>query len=125
MKGCDRETRSGRALWCELHYRRAQRGADMNAPPKRGPGEPPPPCCLPWCERPGRALGLCTLHYQRQHYGKRLADDVRVMRPGTPCSVEGCEEPYIARGMCSFHYHRAVRGVPLGLPKGARRRKAA
>ena len=64
-------------------------------------------------------------HYQRQRNGTRLNADYRVMRPGAPCSVGGCEEPYIARGLCRMHYKRVERGVPLGLPKGARRRRAA
>ena len=125
MKGCERETRTGRSLWCDLHYRRARKGLDMDAPPRRGPGEPRPPCCLPWCERPARALGLCRLHWERQRTGKRLNDDLRVMRPGSPCSVEGCEETYIARGLCPMHYKRVERGIPLDLPKGTKRRKAA
>ena len=121
MKECERAPRTGRALWCELHYRRAQRGADLHAPAKRGPGEQPPPCCLPFCERPARALGLCWLHYHRQRNGTRLNAPYRVIKPGRICSVDGCGYPYVARGFCGTHYKRWHTGRVLDAPL---RRKA-
>lgn len=32
---------------------------------RRRPGEPPPPCGHPGCERPSRTRGFCQTHYVR------------------------------------------------------------
>ncbi len=69
-------------------------------------------CSFEGCTKDVLAKGLCTGHYQQQHYGKPLSP-LGVRAPQT-CSVAGCEKPYLARGWCSLHYERwRLHGDPL------------
>lgn len=60
------------ALGKEIAPARAQQPAVSTAPPKilpglsgrrRRPGEPPPKCGRPDCDRPSRTRGYCQTHY--------------------------------------------------------------
>lgn len=48
--------------FCQFHYRRWMRGADLTAPPYRSKTGP---CSVAECERPYSCRGFCRLHYRR------------------------------------------------------------
>lgn len=54
-------------------------------------------CSVEGCERPRRAKGLCSMHYQRQR------------TVGVECSIDGCGNKMHAKGMCQKHYNLARR----------------
>ena len=71
-----------------------------------------PPCAVSWCERPGRARGLCSGHHQRwAGTGKPdLAVFAAATRPGwfghaplRSCDVAGCRYGRSRRGLCGRH----------------------
>lgn len=71
------------------------------------------------CDRPARAKGLCTMHYQRvppeeMKYRKYL--------PGQKCEApDGCDRPIYVKGLCAAHYHRRWRGGRPEKTRHARR----
>jgi hypothetical protein len=75
-------------------------------------------CAAPGCERPARARGLCSAHYQRVRYqekklnmvssGAMSVQDARLRNPPRTCSIDGCDRPVKARGLCSAHYQRKL-----------------
>jgi hypothetical protein len=76
------------------------------------------------CNKPARAKGLCSKHYQRQRYAEKhpgAPKRVRVKKvprqkikravsrnKGT-CSVKDCGKPARARGLCAKHFMEWVR----------------
>lgn len=65
---------------CPAHYRRAKRGADVDAPlVARFPN--PAVCVIDNCGRKPLARGLCCAHYQRQRMGVSLAHPVKPYSP--------------------------------------------
>lgn len=60
---CERETRSARALYCEMHYYRLRRTGKLTARPwaARTPG----PCSVGDCENPAQDVGMCFKHAAR------------------------------------------------------------
>lgn len=70
-------------------------------------------CSINGCDKPPRARGWCTSHYNKwQRYGDpEIASRVggRVRNDG-PCSVEGCDRGGRRRkGLCPLHYNRWLR----------------
>lgn len=84
------------------------------------PDDPPPArkperrCAIRGCDRPFRAMGLCSVHYERLRRGKPL--EPVAVKPEKPkgCKVSGCEKPHKAKGYCAAHYmvHRSKTGDP-------------
>lgn len=70
MPGCGRR-HAARGL-CITHYRRLQRGMEIETPlrsfdPERG-------CSEPGCDRPHHANGLCDTHNKRRWRSERVSD---------------------------------------------------
>lgn len=74
-------------------------------------------CGVPECDKPSRARGLCTQHYQRmQKHGSTALPD-RPKASESPCSVDGCGTPAKgAYGWCHMHYRRWRLHGSLDLP---------
>lgn len=68
-------------------------------------------CRVEQCQKPSRAKGLCTMHYQRLRLTGEtgLADRERAVSSAGTCGHEDCERGIKARGLCSLHYERAFR----------------
>lgn len=80
-------------------------------------------CTEPECDRPLSKLGLCNMHYLRQHRHGSTANP----RPRQMCTAEGCDRPAQGRGLCKSHYYRWYMGseiqgpiapYPAKLPQG-------
>lgn len=69
------------------------------------------------CDKPARALGLCSGHYQRQRHGKDI-DTPLATRDGIrpECSVAGCDRDARTHAMCKMHAERLRMGRPLEPP---------
>lgn len=80
-------------------------------------GQSKPVCREPGCNRPARARGLCSKHYQRLRYREKRAAGNGKSEPGSGvprrgvglCEAEGCDQPVYARNMCSKHFMEWVR----------------
>jgi hypothetical protein len=59
-------------------------------------------CKAPGCERPSHALGLCNMHYKRQHNGWKGSTYQK--NKGRLCEADDCDRPAIAKGLCRNHY---------------------
>lgn len=71
-------------------------------------------CKIPGCDKPRKATGWCSMHYQRW---KRHGDPLKslYLQPPKKCSIDGCDSIVDARGWCSRHYQRwEHHGDPLG-----------
>lgn len=69
-------------------------------------------CSVEGCDKPARARGLCSRHYQRQRNAerRRAEGEQDLPRRGHgQCQVEGCQEVIYARQMCSKHFMQWVR----------------
>ncbi|RLB59790.1 MAG: hypothetical protein DRI34_00830 [Deltaproteobacteria bacterium] len=100
-------------------------GADPLKTPATGEARQPPEgakkkarrkpvkiCSVEGCDKPARARGLCSRHYQRQRYSERRqaeGDKGPPRRGQGQCEVEGCQEVVYARQMCSKHFMQWVR----------------
>jgi hypothetical protein len=85
-------------------------------------------CSFEGCEKPLRALGLCSGHRQQKARGEELRPLIRIERGVfKECSVEDCERPHRAKGLCDKHYHSAryqsVAGPPREQVSRPRRRQ--
>ncbi len=74
--GCKNPSRisfSGRRF-CQLHYARIRRGADLSMPVEvHGKIEPGSKCSVDGCEIDARySTGLCEIHYRRNRQGRRM-----------------------------------------------------
>lgn len=59
------------------------------------------------CDRPIKARGLCTAHYERFKKGRDVNAPMRKRKETlTPCSVPGCDSHSFARQLCQMHYWR-------------------
>lgn len=78
---CDRK--SVARGYCESHYRRWQKGADLDAPwgPTRPGPRPLRSCKVEWCARMVYAKVLCKEHYRRQREGRDLEQPFRSRQP--------------------------------------------
>lgn len=67
-------------------------------------------CSVNGCDRPTKARGYCSKHYQQQAVAYRVSQRT--------CSIEGCNSPHRSRGYCNSHYLRLrKRGTPELAPK--------
>jgi hypothetical protein len=81
-------------------------------------------CSARGCNKPARAKGLCSKHYQRQRYADKhphASKRVRVkkvsrkkvrkaaIRSKGTCSVKDCGKPARAKGLCAKHFMEWVR----------------
>lgn len=65
-------------------------------------------CALDGCGRPFRAMGLCTMHYQRmKNHGS--TDEPKRGYAGAICSVKECQSVATDSGMCGKHAQRVRR----------------
>ena len=95
--GCDR-TR-GSALYCTTHWRRFNRGDDMDAPIRKYKSRPN--CSV--CGEPSHSRGLCNYHYN--HRNRAPDNPVReYAREG--CLVPDCTGKHADSGLCSKHAQR-------------------
>lgn len=62
-------------------------------------------CAGPECNRPARALQLCTTHYAQQRRGKPLTP-TRPQNPSRRCTAPQCNRRARARGYCNSHWHQ-------------------
>lgn len=72
VEGCDRATRSHKAMYCDMHRRRAALGAEMT-PDKlkvRNTGN----CSVEGCDRQAKTKQLCKGHYSRLLRGGHPGD---------------------------------------------------
>lgn len=70
-------------------------------------------CKIPDCDKPRKAAGWCSMHYQRWH---RHGDPLKnlYLQPPKTCSIDGCDDIAMGRGWCSRHWQRWKRhGDPL------------
>lgn len=127
VEWCERN-RVGDGL-CEFHYRRKQRGADLDAPYRAK--NLFPTCVMDGCERPNKARGLCMMHIQRARHGVAMDQPVRPrterLKPGEWGKWTVSGGGYVSRkgraldgGSVSQMQHRFVMEQHLGrslLPK--------
>lgn len=76
----------------------------------------PEPCSLEGCDHPRKALGYCSLHYQRaRRYDGDPLGGGRFHEPRPDhCTIRNCDKPVVARGWCAKHYKRwETHGDPL------------
>jgi len=94
---------------------------------KRGrPKSPAKTCAVKGCNKPARAKGLCSKHYQQKRYSsikkkpaakrakkspkkKPAKRKAKNSNPGKACKVKGCKKKVYARGMCGQHFMAWVR----------------
>ena len=83
------------------------------------------PCRVDGCDkmtgRPGTALGLCSLHYNRQRrHGDPLIGARAPRSYGGECCVPGCDKEARTRGCCRTHSQRLYRnnGDPFVYRRG-------
>ena len=61
---CDKPVWRGNRSWCTMHYGRARRGQDMNAPRRRN-STVGVICLIEGCNIASRSRGYCKLHYSK------------------------------------------------------------
>ena len=81
-------------------------------------------CSAHGCNKPARAKGLCSKHYQRDRYAEKHPDASKrirtkkaprkkirkaVIRSKGTCSVKNCGKPARAKGLCAKHFMEWVR----------------
>ena len=120
VERCQENSRSNG--YCNTHYGRFRRGADIDAPiisPEVSRYPPDASCRVKGCLGKARSKWLCKLHYNRRLKGISLdAPIVKKSRihKGSTCSVAGCELPMRSLGLCKPHYTRQAAGLPLEGP---------
>ena len=62
-------------------------------------------CSVEGCDRPVRAKGLCSLHYQKERYGEDGS--------APECSFDGCDRRAFAKGLCHAHRAQQKKGQDL------------
>lgn len=91
-----------RSGYCEMHYRRAKDGRDMDTPPKGTLAS----CVIPDCDRKPFARGLCQMHHLRKQKGQPLGDG-RTRKPAQGnCIAEGCDQRARSQQLCQMHLQR-------------------
>ena len=74
-------------------------------------------CTVEECERAGRALGLCDMHYRRLRRTGHLGPPGPITRTRSICQAPECPREAEAKGYCHGHYLRLQRtGVPSESP---------
>jgi hypothetical protein len=58
-------------------------------------------CSIRGCERPTKAKGLCTMHYQRR---LRKGDPLAGPDKSYKCKIEDCMFSTYSKGFCWEHY---------------------
>ncbi len=81
-------------------------------------------CSARGCNKPARAKGFCSKHYQRQRYAEKHPNAPKrvrvkkatrkktrkaVVRSKGICSVKDCGKPARAKGLCAKHFMEWVR----------------
>jgi hypothetical protein len=62
-------------------------------------------CSVTGCDRPIKARGFCSGHYQRWQAGGDLIAPLRSRtNRGDPCKREGCKRSALKMGLCEYHY---------------------
>ena len=111
---CERD--SFARTYCKGHYRRWQKGVDLEQPwrvTKRVVQQ----CRVAECAREANGgRGFCTGHYQRARNGRELTAPFQERTEGRTCSVPGCDRPHERRGYCEGHARRDDAGRPLDEP---------
>lgn len=115
MPSCDRDVRARE--YCNTHYQRALRGADMDAAHRETPTYGPV-CLADGCDRESGVRGFCGGHYARFREGRDLGSPLRVVDPHRGCLVSDCDRKHCARGYCDLHLARAHgrTNLPLDAP---------
>ena len=117
---CDKPQRA-KGL-CPMHYYRARRGTDMDAPPKFSGPENGDECSWPGCDKPPVAKrggdGLCSAHRWRKANGKDMDAPIepRMVAMGRTCTVDWCDRPVAWGGLCRAHAVRKQRGKDMDTP---------
>jgi hypothetical protein len=75
--------------WCDMHAKRARRGADMNKPPNQKKTKPTGPCAIDGCAERAVVKSLCRLHYGRKFYADNIAARKRQARADGFVTVYG------------------------------------
>lgn len=114
---CD-QPRWNRTRYCQMHYARDLRGADMDVPPHKHRRPADGKCTYPGCEREWHAKGYCSMHLKRLKMGTGMDDSDYIQSARTRCSITGCVRYATKKGMCNTHYQRHLRGVNLEAPIG-------
>lgn len=109
-----RATRRG---YCDAHYRRSLKGADMDAPLRRRSYTANDICSIDTCSLPCRDIGLCSAHAQRLRRNGTV-DAERPLREERiydgVCSVPVCGRSRKYNTYCGAHAERNRR---LGSPQ--------
>lgn len=109
---CDRKVRA--LEYCNAHYQRARRGADMDEPHREVPSYDPT-CSVEGCDRESTVKGFCGGHYARFREGREVTGVLRLVAPDRGCRVDGCDRKHCARGYCDLHLARASGRTKLAL----------
>ena len=108
--------------WCAMHYARAKKGQDMEAPARTRLPENGKECSWPGCDKPPKRRrgfdGLCAAHYERKRKGEPMDPPIAVKgrQIGKVCSVSWCDRPAAWNGLCRAHGVRKQRGADLDKP---------
>lgn len=68
-------------------------------------------CTVAGCDRPHKARGYCSAHYQHYLRGIPIKVVLRQRDPNPPpeCTEAGCQGEVVGRGLCRMHYARFLR----------------
>jgi hypothetical protein len=112
--GISRSALAKRLAMLDPGYSRNDLTLPKSAPgPRSSRGEKT--CSVDDCQRPSRARGMCSKHYQRLRYAEQRQSDADgsyaagMLRGNGRCSQEGCENVVYAKQMCGRHFMAWVR----------------
>ena len=73
-------------------------------------------CDVEGCERPHKANGLCSKHYDRMRKtgSLELKTRERKIKDKVQCSVDGCSLDAYCKSVCTMHYYRLKRTGEVG-----------
>jgi hypothetical protein len=103
--GCERPLLA--KSYCTVHYDRAKRGADMDAPVRRYDRQGIA-CLTNGCGRKPQARGMCISCYHAAKYRGEIGEVL--------CAAAGCGRVARTAGYCGMHYARRSTGRPLDAP---------
>ena len=101
-KSCERKSKPGG--YCNTHYKRFMRGADIDAPIRTPVSRQGRGCTEEGCSAKLHTKDFCVTHSNRQK----------------SCGVEGCGRGYYARGYCLLHDTRVTQNIPMDAPVQSR-----
>lgn len=111
IQDCEGTTRA--RGFCEMHYSRWRKGADMDAPPKRRKHKT---CAIEGCGYDHYGLGYCARHHRRLTAGADLYTPFEERDGSQGCLVAGCNRRHEAKGYCTLHLRRFKEGRDLHSP---------